>query len=555
MARGFGKFRPLSRLALALCGLLSLASAARAHVDPKDEQILYEVSVHLTAMRLDDDGDIDADLGLFSWLFGAEFFRRHGDIILNTSVQQIGHDPVSRTYSYAQIAALNYDDKRGRIALDLPIYYHEQCHPIKGDFRLRIDVFDDDDSVLLKWWNGLVGGVRWAAIRAAKEAIRTALTSGGSPAASALEAATGRGAAAILEPLLGELGQGGAAEKARDVATIALDKLLDDVPVIGGAYAWASEQLDKLDAALEDLLSTIYDYTLGLIFSERAPKEHLGGANITLWSPKPTATRNGAPIASLPLDVSPRGSSESSGRFDYEIREQVMKPAEAPECVEEEQQTTQAQQPRGSGGAPASAPTGGSPTSSSTPVTTPTAPASSSEPALEQAAPSETPQSQTSPVTAPPAGEGEAPPEESSEGEAPPPATSETTAEPEKKRGRRLRSALGGIARELVSPPPPAPSGPVLTRSPQLSRCADMLGANTGREHRAEGARRGSSGLSFVRADLRLYIDSKEPQITDEMKNCARLLLNFLDGNSTESDKNWVVRIYETAYERGYSGG
>lgn len=114
---------------------------------------------------------------------------------------------------------------------------------------------------------------------------------------------------------------------------------------------------------------------------------------------------------------------------------------------------------------------------------------------------------------------------------------------------------MGSVAKELISPPPPAPSGPVLTRSPQLSRCADMLGLNTGREHRAEGARSASSGLAFVREDLLLYINSKEPQITDEMKNCARLLLNFLDGNSTEGDRKWVVGIYEAAYERGRAGG
>ncbi|MFQ5564690.1 MAG: hypothetical protein ACE5FO_14105 [Parvularculaceae bacterium] len=593
MTRTQNIFASCARVVLVFAALALFISAARAHVDPKEEENLYEITVVWTSLDLKNDGD--------------DWWRGDGDIIVNYSVEQKAHGPhgpQAGAYDYNHIPALKFDDHGGRggeVRFDrynppLLFYQHRQCHQIRGDFELTFQVLDDDDGLILRGWNALVRGVRNTVIHGATRAVMRLLTS--SPVGAALDtlaselARADSFAANSARDLVNDLAQrlgarGDVVRRAQDYAARAIDGILDDIPGIRearGAIRWARDKIGELrqwiEDRLEEIFTAIYNTVFGWFLAERPTTELLGEISFT-ETPLPddadVVERTGSGVATLAENLPGIGQA----RIGYEIRQRLLRtwggganaacrqpPARPPRAASPPAQTVA---PAPSASAPETSAPAAPPQREETlePETAPPPRETAAAPPREEAAQPETPPAAPSPPAAtpgppsepapdetaspPPAGEGEAPPEETAQSEETPPETGETAAEPEKKRKPRIRFSFG-ITREGATPPP-APSGPVLTRSPQLSRCAETLGANTGREHRAEGVRRTTHGLAFVREDLLIYINSTEPQITDKMKDCARMLLNFLDGNSTPGDRDWIIRIYEAAYEKGRAGG
>lgn len=96
---------------------------------------------------------------------------------------------------------------------------------------------------------------------------------------------------------------------------------------------------------------------------------------------------------------------------------------------------------------------------------------------------------------------------------------------------------------------------PVYTRSPKIKDCAEMLGGRTGWEHYNEGKALEiprSKYMEFMIHDLNIYIRSTAPSVTEEMKECARKLLDFLKHAASETDRQWIADIYMDSYFAGW---
>ena len=96
---------------------------------------------------------------------------------------------------------------------------------------------------------------------------------------------------------------------------------------------------------------------------------------------------------------------------------------------------------------------------------------------------------------------------------------------------------------------------PKYTRSPKIKNCAEMLGGTTGWEAYYEGKTLEiprSKYMEFMINDLNIYITSTDPSVTEEMRECARKLLDFLKHAASETDRQWIADIYMDSYFAGW---
>jgi len=92
---------------------------------------------------------------------------------------------------------------------------------------------------------------------------------------------------------------------------------------------------------------------------------------------------------------------------------------------------------------------------------------------------------------------------------------------------------------------------PVYTRSPRIKDCAEMLGWYNGIKDYSEGVTGQipiSEYIALMTSQLNACLDSPDPSITEEMKECARELLDFLEYAASDSDRNWAADSYMDSY-------
>lgn len=465
-------------LALILCVLAP--AVAQAHVGEKSESEhdRHNVTVSLTAIKIDKGGDtIIHEIAGWLLFFLPQSIRPSGETeaIIAYRMWLEGHEVVQGGFSYDDYPEdlILTTGEMKRLAKPFQLYAHGVCLP--GTLAWDFYVVDGDRAID-------PGMARREFIEGAKSSLMSLARSGGNPMQILVDRATAL-ATDLLDRAADALGvsDSSALAVAKNRLEAAIQERGGETPSSPNA-TWGGVASVFVDTPLvSELLGTIYDYTLGLLVElasglpDLDPDDELG------------RTPNPPQRVDLHADMAGGTAWQTAGwgaehkeasialQGDYglqiflDIRHSTTPNAQ--ECGWQPPPTTTSSRPPWA-------------------------------PAQPQPQPQPQPQAQPAPPP-PPAAEG------------------------------------------------PAPgAGPVLTRSPELSRCAELLGANTGREHRKEGRPRASVGLAFVRADLVVYINSTDPQITEEMKHCAELLLSFLDGNSTPSDKDWIVETYKTAYDK-----
>ena len=90
-----------------------------------------------------------------------------------------------------------------------------------------------------------------------------------------------------------------------------------------------------------------------------------------------------------------------------------------------------------------------------------------------------------------------------------------------------------------------------------LEECAQNLGKNTGKEHRAKGSElrlTKEEYVEFMRKDLYIYRSGEYKDMADPICiKCAIRLLDYLNQMSPDN-KQRMAELYMTAYQAGYDG-
>ena len=92
---------------------------------------------------------------------------------------------------------------------------------------------------------------------------------------------------------------------------------------------------------------------------------------------------------------------------------------------------------------------------------------------------------------------------------------------------------------------------------PDILDCTKLLSENTGKEHIIEEIHYEvpeDEYIDLLRYELDLYITDEESTVTDEMKECAQELLDYLDSLPLE-EQYQIAEIYVTSYYAAYYGG
>jgi len=300
----------------------ALFAPARAHVEPIDDETLYEVTVVWTNFDLKNDGD-----GWGKGLVG----EGAGDIVFVAHVAQDGHGEETRRYTYRDTPQLNFDDRGGRgnptRMGDLLLYSHQQCHPFTGGLSVRLEIYDDDDNLLLRAWNAFAGRLRNAVIRRAKGAIVGAIFSGGNPVATAWGAISrarsmhGAEARNLVDDLAQRLGAPAEiARRAQNFAASKLEEALQSIPLVGDVIRTIDDVRRWVEERIEEILTSLYDTLLGWLFREMPAMEELGRFDHRVEAREPDGRRWNYDYAARSLH--PPGIGKAT--VDIEIRARVL---------------------------------------------------------------------------------------------------------------------------------------------------------------------------------------------------------------------------------------
>ncbi len=128
-------------------------------------------------------------------------------------------------------------------------------------------------------------------------------------------------------------------------------------------------------------------------------------------------------------------------------------------------------------------------------------------------------------------------------------------------------ASVPATAPQTASPPAQSATptaAPTLGSTPEMTlivvdieECAQNLGKNTGREHKAKGIilqLTKDQYVEFVRKEMYAYRSGAYPSATDAVSlKCAIRILDYLNQMSPDR-KQWLADLFMAAYKSGYEG-